>query len=183
MQKNLESFNKNKYCLVDSALDRKHCESLESYSLISREASPNNGDDQVPNSYSKYADPLMEKLLIDMIPIIEENTGKKVFPTYSYYRIYKNGDELKTHKDRESCEISASLCIGYNYDDSEGSWPIKIDDQSFSMEPGDMIIYRGIEVPHGRDAFNADDDAYHIQAFLHYVDADGEYKEWKFDKR
>ena len=59
-------------------------------------------DKQIPNTYSHYADHVMETLLIKMIPIIKKHTKLNLVPTYSYARIYKNGDELKRHKDRGS---------------------------------------------------------------------------------
>ena len=39
-------------------------------------------------------------------PEMEKVTGLKLYPAYTYARIYKKGDELKRHKDRFSCEIS-----------------------------------------------------------------------------
>jgi hypothetical protein len=41
------------------------------------------------------------------------------------------------------------------------------------MKPGDMIIYRGCEVDHWREAFKG---LNHAQMFMHYNDADGPYK-------
>ena len=41
-------------------------------------------------------------------------------------------------------------------------------------------MYWGTDVLHSRKEFNGD---YHIQTFLHYVDANGPYKEFAKDKR
>ena len=41
------------------------------------------------------------------------------------------------------------------------------------MEPGDGVIYRGCEVEHWREAFNAPEGAWQTQVFLHYVDKNG----------
>jgi hypothetical protein len=180
---NQKFFKENKYCLVENAISKKVCEGIESYILIKKGTEQNYGDSQVPGTFSKYGDQLVDDLLVKLVPLVEENTGLEILPTYSYFRVYKNGDELKPHTDREACEVSVSLCIGYNYDDSEGSWPLYIEDKGFCMEPGDMVVYRGTELTHGRKPFVSDDDTYHIQVFLHYVDANGLYKEWKFDKR
>ena len=49
---------------------------------------------------------------------IEEITGMKLAPSYTYYRMYLNGAILKRHKDRPSCEISATVCL--DWDDSSG---------------------------------------------------------------
>jgi hypothetical protein len=47
-----------------------------------------------------------------------------------------------------------------------------------------MIIYRGRELNHWREKFDiADLDAWHVQGFLHYVNANGPFSEFKFDKR
>ena len=49
---------------------------------------------------------------------------------------------------------------------------------------GDAIIYKGSEIPHGRDVFEAGDFSFHVQVFVHYVDANGIYaEEYKNDKR
>jgi hypothetical protein len=44
-------------------------------------------------------------------------------------------------------------------------------------------VYRGCEVEHWREEFRAPQGSYHVQVFLHYVDANGPYSEFKFDKR
>ena len=66
-------------------------------------------DEQVPGSYSIYADHVMETLLMKVLPVMKEKTGLNLVPTYSYARVYEHGAELKRHKDRPSCEISTTL--------------------------------------------------------------------------
>ena len=141
---------------------------------------------QVPGTHSVYADNLMESLLIFLQPIVEKYTGLNVIPTYSYYRLYKHGDILHPHKDRPSCEISMSLTLDYNYNDTEDDykWPIIMGNNSISMERGDAVIYRGCDIEHQRPKLNVGSNSYHAQVFLHYVDANGPYtKEYKYDKR
>jgi hypothetical protein len=48
------------------------------------------------------------------------------------------------------------------------------------MEPGDAAIYLGCEIEHWREEFKGD---WHAQTFLHYVDKNGQNKEWAKDKR
>ena len=48
------------------------------------------------------------------------------------------------------------------------------------LEEGDAVLYKGTEVPHWREEFQGD---WHSQIFLHYVKADGKYKEYYIDKR
>ena len=49
-------------------------------------------DGQVPNTYSCYGDTAMETLLLRVKPIMEELTKLNLTETYSYARVYKNGD-------------------------------------------------------------------------------------------
>ena len=127
-------------------------------------------DKQIPNTYSHYADIVMETLLERIKPVMEKNTGLKVLPTYSYARIYKKGDILKRHKDRPSCEISTTINLGGD------SWPIYLEPSGekgkeglkIDLRPGDMLIYRGCELEHWRETFKGDNCG---QVFLHYNDA------------
>ena len=59
-------------------------------------------DQQVPNTYSHYADMVMETLLVKMLPIMAKETGLNLIPTYSYARAYKRGDILRRHKQSRS---------------------------------------------------------------------------------
>jgi hypothetical protein len=138
---------------------------------------------QVLNTHSKYADPAMEALLLVLHPIMEQASGLKLYPTYSYFRVYRNGDDLKIHKDRASCEISSTLCFNYSYDTDQFKWPIFMDGTELFLNPGDMAIYRGCELNHWRDAFEYVEDAWHVQGFFHYVDINGPHAEFKYDKR
>ena len=78
-------------------------------------------DEQIPNTYSHYSDIAMETLMLKCQPIMEKTTGLKLYPSYTYARIYKKGDILKRHKDRFSCEISTTMNLGGD------SWPIYLE--------------------------------------------------------
>jgi len=125
-------------------------------------------DTQIPNTYSCYSDYVMENLLIEILPIVEKQINCKLFPTYSYTRLYKKGDELKRHKDRLSCEISGTLNLGGD------PWDIFLDPSGETnqkgikvfLEPGDMLIYYGHELEHWREPFKGEECG---QVFLHYT--------------
>lgn len=180
---NMGLFEKNKYIYIESAIPKDICDIALNYTLFdeSKNFAPEGAGDQVPAAHSKYGDPLMESMLLHVLPIIEKNTGLKVFPTYSYYRLYRPGASLLPHKDRESCEISASLFFGRNYDGE--SWKLYIEGKGYEMEPGDLIIYRGMDLNHYRYEFEAPENSFHSQVFLHYVDQNGPCAEYKYDKR
>ena len=128
-----------------------------------------------------YGDLLMESLLLHLRPLVEECTGLSLLPTYSFLRVYEAGAVLKRHTDRPSCEVSASLTIGRAADET---WPLWVESdgraRACALEPGDLLVYRGREVPHWRERFGG---RYWIQAFFHYVDADGPLAPYKYDGR
>lgn len=180
-------FKKNKFCVIRNSIDKDIIKIFSLYALFEKINYNNTGEkqgfNQVPNAHAEYADPLMESLLIYFKNKIEIHVGIQLEPTYSFYRVYTNGDMLPKHKDRPSCEISASLCLGYSYDEEEYSWPIFIDNHEINLFPGDMVVYRGMDVDHWRESFDFYEQSWHAQAFLHYIEKNGSQMEWKFDKR
>ena len=124
------NFKKNKFTVIKKAVDSKIANFVYNYFLMKRQIAKtffeeryisefnlDHGywnDPQAPNTYSHYADTAMETLLLFRQSIIEEKTNLKLLPTYSYARLYKKGDELLKHKDRYSCEISATMNLGGN---------------------------------------------------------------------
>jgi hypothetical protein len=139
------------------------------------------GDDQVSNTPSGYGDPAFDGLLEYLRPRIEEASGLRLSPTYSYFRLYKHGDMLKRHRDREACEVSVSLNIGQLPSDA---WPLYVEGNAGSygafLSPGDALLYRGIDIFHWREPYQG---RRLVQVFLHYVDRNGPYANQKFDGR
>jgi hypothetical protein len=177
----INTFKQNGYCVVKSAIDVDLRDFVTQYALFD-EIRNYETDDQVIGAHAKYADPAMETLLLKLLPLMEKHTGLELFPTYSYYRVYHPGDELVAHKDRPSCEISCTLCFNFSYNDY--SWPIFMDGTNIIQQPGDLVIYRGCDLLHWREKFNiADEAAWHVQGFFHYVDKNGPFPEHRFDRR
>ena len=206
------SFKKNKYQIIRQAISKEVANIGYNYLQISAEADHwmlENGvtheknplignfkDEQVPGSYAKYSDRLMETLLIKTIPVMKAKTGLDLVPTYSYTRLYRTGNILNRHKDRPSCEISTTINLGGDL------WPIFIDPTGsnnvvdeyqgimkpnapkgvrIDLKPGDMIIYSGCELEHWREPFQGKLCG---QVFLHYNHADGQFaKSNLYDKR
>ena len=123
-----------------------------------------------------YADHLFESLLLTKLPVMEKETNLKLFPTYSYWRMYTYGSQLKKHKDRPSCEISVTVHIS----GESNNFPIFIEGEEIHTEPGDAIIYKGMELEHWRNPLK---QYIQWQVFLHYVNQNGPYKDFKFDRR
>jgi hypothetical protein len=181
--KNVLEFEKNKYTVVKNALSKEIVELATQYALFDEMQDFAPDSYQVVGAHAKYADPVMESLLLKLQPVMEEATGLSLYPTYSFYRVYRNGDTLAKHKDRPSCEISCTLSFNYSYEDSDYSWPIYMNGEAIHLTPGDIAVYRGIENEHWRDPLTFPEPAWHVQAFLHYVDQNGPHAEYKYDKR
>ncbi|HSF95844.1 MAG TPA: hypothetical protein VLA52_12535, partial [Thermohalobaculum sp.] len=111
-------------------------------------------DDQVAGAPAFYAPAVTEFLLGKFAPAVEQAIGCRVFPTYSYLRIYKAGSRLARHTDRAACEFTLSLALGC---DSPRPWPIGLETaegaRSFTLAPGDALLFRGCELSHWRDPF------------------------------
>ena len=119
--------------------------------------------------------------------------------TYAYSRKYERGAYLGSHLDRPSCEISATLCLDYKSDDGS-PWPIwlrndknyitadaetvRVESQALNqrerkkngcksllLEPGDILLYQGPNIPHWRDYFLGE-YSYHI--FVHFYNRNSE---------
>jgi hypothetical protein len=182
-----EDFKKDGYIVVKNAVNKDLADFITQYALFDEmqdfKSEEMQGYTQVPKAHSKYGDPAMETLLLTLQPIIEQNTGLKVYPTYSFYRVYRPGDELLPHIDRPSCEISITVSLGNDYQGKDYSWPIYINGTDCHLSVGDLVCYRGVDLEHWRTPFEAPEGSWHVQAFLHYVDINGPYAEWKWDKR
>ena len=199
-----------KYHIIRKALSYELANFIFNYFLLKRDAAlymyDNNiiaetglygvrGDSQCADTYSHYADPVMETLLVKMLPIMKQETNLDLLPTYSYARAYKKGDVLKRHKDRFSCEISTTMNLGGD------DWPIYLSPNEnvgipngkdittkskakgikVDLKPGDMLVYRGMELEHWRKKFKGKEC---IQVFMHYNDRNTPgAKDNMFDKR
>jgi len=176
-------FNKNKYTIIKKAISNDLAKFCCDYFILKRQVAKTMfdtgyispftnyfgiwNDPLVPNTYSHYSDIVMETLLVKLLPIMEKTTRLKLNANYSYARIYKNGDVLKRHKDRFSCEISTTLNLGGD------SWPIYLEPSGkenlkgieVNLKRGDMLVYKGNELEHWREKFEGENC---VQVFLHY---------------
>ncbi|HTE16322.1 MAG TPA: SEC-C metal-binding domain-containing protein [Burkholderiales bacterium] len=127
-------------------------------------------DGQAPNSPAIYNFLPFVRLMVEKVPLVSELCGEPVLPTYAYGRIYKHGEELKRHRDRDACEISWTLNLAQDAD-----WPIFIQKPNgeavgMNLQPGDAIMYLGCDADHWREQFAGQN---FVQVFIHYVRAHG----------
>ena len=190
-------FKKKKYTVIRHAISKDLAAFVANYFLMQKQVydtcrenryfSPfenilghyENKDEQIPDTYSQYGNIAMETLMLKCQPEMEKVTGLKLYPAYTYARIYKKGDVLKRHKDRFSCEISTTMNLGGD------DWPIYLEPDPkkggvkpgvgyvsdntkgvrVDLKPGDMLVYSGCELEHWREKFKGKEC---VQVFLHY---------------
>jgi hypothetical protein len=191
------SFKKNKYTVIRQAISKDLAAFVANYFMMQKQVydtcrnaryiSPfeniighyEGQDEQIPETYSQYSNIAMETLMLKCQPEMEKVTGLKLYPAYTYARIYKKGDILKRHKDRFSCEISTTMNLGGD------DWPIYLEPNpkkggvkpgvgyvsentkgiKVDLKPGDMLVYSGCELEHWREKFKGKEC---VQVFLHY---------------
>ena len=179
------SFKKNKYTVIRQAISKDLATFVANYFSMQKQVydtcraqryiSPfeniighyEKQNEQIPHTYSQYSNIAMETLMLKCQPEMEKVTGLKLYPAYTYARIYKKGDILKRHKDRFSCEITTTMNLGGD------DWPIYLEPSGevskkgikVDLKQGDMLVYSGCELEHWREKFRGKEC---IQVFLHY---------------
>jgi len=145
--------------------------------------------------YGFHYPPLLG-FLWGLTPTVSTLLGLDLLPSYSYFRIYREGDVCRVHCDRYACEVSLSLTLDY----SDGvPWPLEmakaavppsalVEDgfgtlpfAAVEMEPGDGVLYQGVERRHGRTTPNPNGWSAHL--FCHWVRRDGPHVAHAFDGR
>lgn len=177
-----QQFRQSMYTVLRQVVSPQGTQLMTGYALLQQHMPAYyTPEDEFRAANGRYADAMSETLLLEVQPVMERATGLKLLPCYSFLRIYGPGAVLPKHTDRPSCEISASMALGFR---APSLWPICVhadgQDKSIGLAPGDMLIYRGADVPHWREPFQGD---WWAQVFLHYVDANGSYADFKFDGR
>jgi hypothetical protein len=143
--------------------------------------------------YGPQHKPLLA-FLWGLTPTMSALTGRELLPTYSYFRVYREGDVCWVHSDRFACEHSLSLTLAYS-DGKPWSFEIGRDrlqrvppvettfgeepHHSIVMQPGDAVFYQGVHYKHGRVTPNPNRWSAHV--FLHWVDSAGPYRSHAFD--
>ena len=190
-----EAFDRNGYLYVPDAVDFK---SLYCSPPVDKEGQRITGmerhfrhqkpefksmEPQVNGSLARYNHPFYKATHYSLMKNIEGILSMDLLPTYYFDRFYYEGQELTRHKDRPSCEISATVQISTNRDEA---WPIWFErpdhtENSVSMKNGDMVIYKGCEREHWREPLTGE-NSYHHQIFFHYVNAQGPYVHHAYDR-
>lgn len=171
----------NNYIVIDNFISPTQAQELYTKFVNDVTNNPHDfvHDPQCPLSFASYNYKDFLALLCAKVSLMNEILQEPMLPTYTYARLYKNGEVLKPHKDRPSCEVSVTLHLG-----GDNEWDIWFtkpngDKVSYNLKPGQAVIYLGMISEHWRDVYNGENYA---QVFLHYVKAHGQHWQCYGDK-
>jgi hypothetical protein len=134
---------------------------------------PFSDDGQVKNALSVMSHDLVFETVGERIwPFLENILEEELIPTYSYARLYTNGNVLEKHTDRPSCEISISIQLGRSH---HYSWPFYANNKRFDLAECDGVLYKGCDVEHWRNPCDGPEGYYSGQVFCHFIRANGPY--------
>lgn len=138
-------------------------------------------DNQAPNSPAVYDFKPFLELLCQKINHVSNLIEEPVLPTYTYARMYKNGEILARHRDRPACEISLTVHISGDVDWDIGIQKPSGEEVTLTLNSGDAMLYLGCAADHWRNVpFSGKN---YSQVFLHYVRSNGPCAWAYFDKR
>jgi len=168
-------------------LDNATCDAAKEYmfdllnrNLLENEKKHRFGPDN-DKSYKLYSDVFFRDIALKTQPQLEEAYGFKLYPTYTFTRLYKEGFILRPHVDRPACEYSSTITIAYG--DRDHPWEFYVEENNetkeYILESGEGVLYSGRELPHWRFPL---DKGWQIQTFVHYIKMHGDvYDILKYD--
>lgn len=176
-----EQLEQNNFLLVPNFISQERANFLQQEFYKLEQIGQCKKDDQVPNSPATYNFKPFLELLCQKTNEVTNLIEEQVLPTYSYARIYKNGEVLNRHRDRPACEISLTIHIG-----GDTPWDISIqkpsgEEVNLNLNTGDAMLYLGCAADHWRNIpFTGQN---YSQVFLHYVRSNGPNTWAYFDKK
>ena len=129
-----------------------------------------NPETNTPAEILEISEQLQQQIFNELGPICEKWAGKSLLPSTIYgIRRYHRGTSLGVHRDRPKTHIiSAILNVAQSVNED---WPLEIEDHGYRthqiiMQPGEMLLYEGGRLPHGRPVpLNGD---YFCNLFIHF---------------
>ena len=98
-------------------------------------------------------------LQASVLPVVQLIAGEALKPSFCYLLRYLEGATLETHRDRAQCAITAVLQVDFDpapQGPTPTPWPLHFRTEggvtSALLAVGDLIVFRGTQVEHYRDA-------------------------------
>jgi alkylated DNA repair dioxygenase AlkB len=176
-----QELEQNNFLFVSNFISQERAQVLQKQFVELEQTGQYSKDHQAPNSPAIYNFKPFLELLCEKTNEVTSLIEEQVLPTYTYARIYKNGEVLARHRDRPACEISLTVNIG-----GDAPWGISIQKPSgeevdLNLNRGDAMLYLGCTADHWRNTPFL--GQYYSQVFLHYVRSNGPNAWAYFDKK
>jgi len=176
-----QELEQNNFLFVPNFISQERAQTLnQNFFILERD----NGcvkDHQARHSSAIYNFKPFLELLCQKVNDVSALIEEQVLPTYTYARIYKNGETLARHRDRPACEISLTLHIGGDVDWSIGIQKPSGEEVDLNLQQGDAMLYLGCTADHWRSTSFSGQN--YSQVFLHYVRSNGPCAWAYFDKK
>lgn len=144
------------------------------YRCLLRHEAFTSGDNQSARRAVYHNEPVARFFLEQLAPAVSQIAGEAVKPSYAYVVAYRSGAELASHVDREQCEYTITLAVDQTPEPSlEFAWPLYLETKQGRITVfqaiGDALLFRGRQLPHGRDRLA--DGCTSTSILFHYVPA------------
>lgn len=100
----------------------------------------------------------------DLIELADDVFQTQLKPSYVFLSMYGPEGICPLHTDRPQCQFSIDMQIN-----SDGEWPIYVNDEEYILKDGEAICYSGTRHPHYRKAMNLGKCTKMDLAFFHFV--------------
>lgn len=99
------------------------------------------------NRWFWHRPPLLHSLhhSAELIAIASKICGQQMKPSYVFLSMYGPHGVCPVHKDRPQCQFTMDLQIN-----SDGDWPIYVDDKEYILKDGQALCYSGSNQEHYR---------------------------------
>jgi hypothetical protein len=131
-------------------------------------------DAEWPNRSFSSRDGIAQFFHAQLADLVSEIAGARFKPSFQFFASYREGAELRPHRDREQCELAMSILLDFSPEPVDASpWPLFVQPpQADSPTPiaqgiGDAVLYYGREVRHHREMLKSSD--YSSSWFFFYV--------------
>lgn len=180
-----QELEQNGFIILKDFIPKSICNFAKLYFKMKADCKDYTIDPQCPISKSFYGDYFTETILLSATPALSQELEITLVPQYSYTRIYDFGEELVRHRDRPSCEFTATVCLGKP--EGEDINPIyiqnKLDENNphkAELKEGDLCLFTGTVLDHWRPPLQ---NSWLLQTFIHYTNLEGEYGNRIWDGR
>ncbi len=171
-----QEFQQQGYCLLTSPLSSQLLGLMQTYTSFYTKFHPSYFV-KVNNSLVRYGDLLFESTLLNIQGMAEQVAGLRLSPVFSVVQILPDQINLNEKFVISTSGVSALLNIGESLECTleQGGKSKRL-----TLDIGEILFYAAKAIE-----FNAltSPARKNTLALFHYVDAQGEFSDWEFDKR